>query len=188
MDIAEPTAEPRRDLDVHMVERQPKRRRELEDVEMRATIAREAYEICGTVARGAARGKLVRAKWLDDWGKNGMRSRLMAQHFNWAKRDDVTQNGRCAISRQQSVIVWTQGWSRGAESGSVAFYHAPFDEIIVVVPPKGVCPVGVVLQLRRAMDGTKKLGGQRRHRGAGCNARGPVRRSGCRAHVLLMWL
>ena len=45
-----------------------------------------------SVPRGAARGKLVRAKWLDDWGKNGMRSRLVAQQFNWAKRDDVTQN------------------------------------------------------------------------------------------------
>ena len=44
------------------------------------------------VARGAARGKLVRTKWLDDWGKNGMRSRLAAQQFNWAKRDDVAQN------------------------------------------------------------------------------------------------
>ena len=28
------------------------------------------------VARGAARGKLVRAKWLDDWRENGLRSRL----------------------------------------------------------------------------------------------------------------
>ena len=71
------------------------------------------------VVRGAARGKIVRAKWLDDWGKNGMRSRLVAQDVNFAKRDDVTPNGRCAISRQQSVIVWTQGWSRGAVSGSM---------------------------------------------------------------------
>ena len=44
------------------------------------------------VARVAARGKLVMAKWLDDRRKNGMRSRLVAQQFNWAKRDDVTQN------------------------------------------------------------------------------------------------
>ena len=37
------------------------------------------------VARGAARGKLVRANWLDDWGTNGVSSRLVAQQFNWAK-------------------------------------------------------------------------------------------------------
>ena len=115
------------------------------------------------VARGAARGKLVRAKWLDVWGKNGMRSRLVVQDFNWAKRDDVTQNGRCAISRQQIVIVWTQGWSRGAVSGSMGPAVSPsttrrLTRYIVVVPPKGVCPVGFVLQLRRAMDGTRKLG------------------------------
>ena len=32
-----------------------------------------------------ARGKLVRGKWLDDWGRNGMRSRLVGQQFNFGK-------------------------------------------------------------------------------------------------------
>ena len=159
METSETTAEPGRDLDVRKAERQPKRRRELEDVEMTAVLAQptseRTQEICGLlvhadtvdnnyiedrlvtenmraelsvhsaanrdgwqpqllekgtivnghqsgqpppedavreargreiglmadhgmcdiVVRGAARGKLVRAKWLDGWGKKGMRSR-----------------------------------------------------------------------------------------------------------------
>ena len=47
------------------------------------------YEI---VTRSAARGKLVRVTWFDDWRRNGMRSRLVAEQFGWAKRDDETQN------------------------------------------------------------------------------------------------
>ena len=39
MDIAKPAAEPGRDLDVHLADRQSKRRRELEDVEMTAILA-----------------------------------------------------------------------------------------------------------------------------------------------------
>ena len=39
---------------------------------------------------------------------------------------------------------------------SAAFYHAPFDEDIVVIPPKGLRPAGFVWQLRRAMNGTRK--------------------------------
>ena len=30
------------------------------------------HGMCDIVVRGAARGKLLRAKWLDDWRKNGM--------------------------------------------------------------------------------------------------------------------
>ena len=71
MDIAKPTAEPRRDLDVHMAERHPKRRRELEDVKMMAILAQPASErtceICGVLVhadladnnylRGGAHGR-----------------------------------------------------------------------------------------------------------------------------------
>ena len=49
-----------------------------------------------------------------------MRPRLVAQQFNWAERDDVTEHatsGRCTSSCQQSVIAWTQGRCRGAMSG-----------------------------------------------------------------------
>ena len=96
------------------------------------------HGMCDIVARGAARGKLVRAKWLDDWGKHGMRSRL--------KRDDVTQNtpplvaARLLVSKASSF-----GHKVGAEARclagwdcSVAFYHAPLDEDIVVIPSKKV--------------------------------------------------
>ena len=78
------------------------------------------HGMCDIVERGAPRGKLVRVEWLDDWGKNGMRSRLVAQQFNWAKRDDVTQNttSGCRTSPcQQSVVVWTQGWCGGTMFG-----------------------------------------------------------------------
>ena len=51
METSETTTEPGRDLDVRMTERQPKRRRELEDVEMTAVFAQPAsertYEVCG---------------------------------------------------------------------------------------------------------------------------------------------
>ena len=77
------------------------------------------------VPRSAARGKLVRAKWLDDRRKNGMRSRLVAQQFNWAKRDDAAQNTPPLVAARLLV--------------SVAFYHALRDEGTVVVLPKGLC-------------------------------------------------
>eukprot|EP00974_Lingulodinium_polyedra_P073026 7067801-Lingulodinium_polyedra.AAC.1 len=44
------------------------------------------------VESSKANGKRVRAKWLDDWGKEGIRSRLVAMELNWVKRDDVQQN------------------------------------------------------------------------------------------------
>ena len=51
MDTSGATTEPGRDLDVRMAERQPKRRRELEDVEMTAFLAQPASErtceVCG---------------------------------------------------------------------------------------------------------------------------------------------
>ena len=51
MDIAEPPAEPGRDLDVHLTERQPKRRGDLEDFEMTAILAQpvsgRTCEVCG---------------------------------------------------------------------------------------------------------------------------------------------
>ena len=49
------------------------------------------------------RGKPLRVKWPDDRGKNGMRPRLVAQQFNSAKRDDVTQNTvRLLVSKASS--------------------------------------------------------------------------------------
>ena len=39
---------------------------------------------------------------------------------------------------------------------SVAFYHAPLDEDVVVIAPKELCFAGFVWQLRRAMNGTRK--------------------------------
>ena len=65
------------------------------------------------VARGAARGKLVRAKWLDDWRKNGMRSRLVAQQFTWAKRDDVTQNTPPLVAARPRLVQRRDVWQDG---------------------------------------------------------------------------
>ena len=116
-----------------------------------------------------------------------MRSRVVAQQLNWAKRDDITQNtlllvtARLLVSKASSF--WTQDWARGA----LAIHHAPLDEDTVIVPPKGLCTEGLVWQLRRAIDRHEEaeLGvRQRRHRGACCDARGPVRGSGCGVHVL----
>ena len=85
--------------------------REAQGREFRLMADHGTYDIA---ARGVARGKLGRAKRLDGWGKSWMRSRLVAQQFNCSKRDDVTQG-----TPPQGVIVWTQGWSRGAVSGIV---------------------------------------------------------------------
>ena len=78
-----------------------------------------------------------------------MRSRMYAQQFNWAKRDDVTQNtpplvaARLLISKASSF-----GHKIGLEARclavwdcSVAFYHGPLDEDIVVISLKGLCKV-----------------------------------------------
>ena len=103
------------------------------------------------VARGAARGKLVWAKWLDDWKKNGMRSRLVDQPFNWAKRDDVPQNtpplvaARLLVGKGPSL-----GHKVGAEARcpvgwdcSVAFHHASLDVDIFCHPAERVVPGGI---------------------------------------------
>ena len=135
METSETTIEPGRDLDVRMAERQPQRRRELEDVEMTAVLAQPAsgslaaisvhnaanldgwqaelpekgtnvyghksgqplpedavreargrdiglmvdHGMHDIVARGAARGKLVRTKWLEDWGFQGNRNERTTQ-------------------------------------------------------------------------------------------------------------
>ena len=51
VETSETTTEPGRDLDVRMAEREPMRRRELEDVEMTAVLAQPAsertYGVCG---------------------------------------------------------------------------------------------------------------------------------------------
>ena len=89
-----------------------------------------------------------------------MRSRLVAQHFDWSKVD-VTQNtpplvddvskassfGHKSLQRHD---VWLVGIA------VLAFYHTPLDEDIVVIPPKELCLAGFVWQLRRAMNGTRK--------------------------------
>ena len=96
------------------------------------------YEI---VTRSAARGKFVRVKWFDDWGRNGMRSRLVAQQFDWAKRDDVTQNTPPLVLVSKAASfghkIGREARCLAAWDCSVAFHHAPLDEDIVVVPPKG---------------------------------------------------
>ena len=106
----------------------------------------------------------MRAKWLDDdWGKNGMRSRLVAQQFNWAKLDDVTQTtpplvaARLLVSKASSFghKVGPKPRCLAVWDCSVAFYQSPLDEDIVVVP-KGLCPEGFAWQLRRAINGTRK--------------------------------
>ena len=105
----------------------------------------------------------MRAKWLDDGRKNGMTSRLVAQQFNWAKRDYVTQNApplvaaRLLVSKASS-FAHEDGVEARCLAGwdcSVAFHHAPLDEEIGVIPPKGLCR-GFVWQLRRTMNGTRK--------------------------------
>ena len=94
-----------------------------------------------------------------------MTSRLVTRQCKWAKRDDVTQNTprlvatRLLVSKAASLghkVGPPEVWCLTAWDCSVAFYHAPLDEDIVVVPPKGLCLQGFVWQLRRSMNGTRK--------------------------------
>ena len=60
-----------------------------------------------------------------------MRSRVVAQQLNWAKRDDISQNtpllvtARLLVSKASSF--WIQDWARGAVPGSVGLQcrHLP---------------------------------------------------------------
>ena len=71
-----------------------------------------------------ARGKLVSVKWLDDWEKNGMRSLLVAQQFNWAKRDDVTQNMPPLVAAR---LLVSKASSSGHKVGPEARCQAVWD-------------------------------------------------------------
>ena len=62
------------------------------------------------VVRDAARGKLGRAKWLDDWREDG-------QQFNWAKRDDVTQNTPPLVAAR---LLVSKASSFGRKVGAVS--------------------------------------------------------------------
>ena len=70
MDIAESAAKEGRDLDVHMSERQPKRRRSPEDVEMAATfdqpVSGRTYEICGLLVHSDRVHNNYVEEWLTD--------------------------------------------------------------------------------------------------------------------------
>ena len=85
-----------------------------------------------------------------------MRSRLVPKRFNWAKRDDVTQNTSLLVAARLLVSnaspfehkVGPEARCLAGWDYSVAFYHAPLDEDILVIPPKGLCPVGFAWQLR----------------------------------------
>ena len=76
----------------------------------------------------------------------------VAWQFDWAKRNDVTQNtpplvaGRLLVSKAASFghKVGPEARCLAAWDCSVAFYHAPLDEDIVVVLPKGSCSEGFV--------------------------------------------
>jgi hypothetical protein len=111
-----------------------------------------------------AKGKRVRCKWLDDWGKEGVRCRLVAMQINTYKREDVTQNTpplvavRLMVSRAATLTTTAGQHCRclAVWDCSVAFYHAPLDEDIVALPPAGLCPPGFAWQLKRAMNGTRK--------------------------------
>merc|ERR1712194_82469 len=109
------------------------------------------------------KGKIVKAGWLDDHGKSGIRSRLVAKEYNTFKREDVVQNtpplsivrlfvSKAATATNQEgrhtkcIAVW---------DCSVAFFHASITEPIYVRPGDGLAPRGWVWKLRRAMNGTR---------------------------------
>ena len=74
----------------------------------------------------------------------------MGAQFNWAKRDDVTQNTPPLVAAHLLVGKASSfGHKVGAEARclagwdcSVAVCRAPLDEEIVVIPTKELCPVG----------------------------------------------
>ena len=77
-------------------------------------------------ARGAARGKLVRAKWLDDWRKNGMRSRPVARRTRhlWSLHVFLSAR-RHRLGRR--LVQWSDVWQDGIAVSLSTTRRAPWD-------------------------------------------------------------
>ena len=113
----------------------------------------------------AVGGSHITGDWgPEDWKGDGVRCGFVAKQINYFKRDDVTQNtpplkvfmailSLCATKRKNSAelrvfAIWDI---------SVAFYHAPMDELVYVHPKdKRLCPAGFCWRLNKAMNGTRR--------------------------------
>jgi len=122
-------------------------------------------------------GRRVRAKWLDDkrtdpvTGEEIVRSRCVATEVNTYVREDVNASTppliaarfivSLAASKAGRNIFVALAMAVGARfvavyDASAAFYHALIDELITIVPPRGLRKPGMMWQLRRALYGTRR--------------------------------
>eukprot|EP00971_Amphidinium_carterae_P186656 3705262-Amphidinium_carterae.1 len=112
----------------------------------------------------ARHGKHVRARFVDTWKGEEVRSRLVAQEFAHGYRSDVSQ---CTPGLKAFRLVVAFAATRFPEDKgvkhlwvwdiSVAFMHAtlPESEVIFVWPPRGYTKKGYCWRLRGAMNGTR---------------------------------
>ena len=120
------------------------------------------------VPRSEARGKKVRAQWLDDErtdesGQPAVRSRLVAMEVAWESRSDCFVGTPC-LACVRLVLAFASLWTDRALAKmiaihdiSVAFFHALLDGDIWVDPPASEGePKEVVWQLLRALNGTRR--------------------------------
>ena len=113
MDTSETTTEPGRDLDVCVAGRQPKRRRELEDVEMTAVLAQPASERTCEVC-----GLLIHADIADN---NYIEDGLMNENTR-GETENVNVGSHAAITVHNAANP--DGWqSEVLEKGTIVYGH-----------------------------------------------------------------
>ena len=108
--------------------------------------------------------KKVKAKWLQDWKGSKVKARLVAMQIAWDTREDV-HAGTPPLAAIRAVIAMAasrpgvlRGRPRkiGIYDITAAFIHALIDELMVILPPKGIVQDDEGLLLLKALYGTRK--------------------------------
>ena len=119
METFQTTTEPRHDLDVRMAERHPKRRRELDDVEMTAVLAQPAsertYEVCALLVRtdiadnNYIEGGLVNEN-TERWQPRGQLSAQPCESWLVAARAAQERHDRVWTQVRSTPSWWPSPW------------------------------------------------------------------------------
>ena len=108
----------------------------------------------GAVPRGARK---ARAKWVEDVRGDSVKSRFVATEVAHCVREDVYAGttGRKAVRLLLSLAA-SRGWKVSVFDVVAAFIHAPIDELVVLLPPRGMLPEDSVFVLQKALYGTRR--------------------------------
>ena len=123
-------------------------------------------EVYSEVPSTKARGRHIKAKWLDDLRRRAdgtpfVRSRLVAMDFNLFARDDVAAGTSYLFVMRLIISLANSKGPRGRRQvglydASVAFFHAVNDEQLYITPPPGLRRPGYFWQLWKALYGTRR--------------------------------